>query len=357
MVASTAIPAALMRPSSRPAVLSTSPTTRSQSFSDVTSSAWSMPSRPARSVAMARPPSRATASFTAAPIAPAAPLISTTLSLRRLISITQPCAGVHHHHRRRQQRNLPALPAVLREHLAETHHQLLARPHHPSDRDQPLALGRRQQVDLELGGQRGGVLRHQRQRRETARGIGDHRGESGVDEAVLLRQLGRKRQRDLAFTLVHGGHRRADRAHRALAGEAREAALAGDGIDRHAGTSEEPNVGGRGRSQALACLASRAVAAAISLRPSWPRSLTSFTQASVTGSACLRQRSASSAATVVIGLPRALIAASAVVASSSHSWPAAVAIARPLFLSIIDLRSAGSASYFALFMASTKVVV
>jgi len=80
------MPAALTSPSSRPVSRSMSAMTRCQSCSDVTSSAYAPSARPGRSLVSARPPCAVTAAAIADPIAPAAPVTSTTFSVRRSIS-------------------------------------------------------------------------------------------------------------------------------------------------------------------------------------------------------------------------------------------------------------------------------
>src|SRR3984957_696276 len=80
------MPAALTRPSSRPPFCSMAPITRAQSASTVTSSAWMTLARPGRSVVTATPPCAAIEPAIADPIAPAAPVTSTTLSLSRCIA-------------------------------------------------------------------------------------------------------------------------------------------------------------------------------------------------------------------------------------------------------------------------------
>src|ERR1700736_7052012 len=85
------------------------------------------PARPARSVLTARPPSRATAAATAMPMAPAPPVIRTTLSASRVMSITQPGCGIEHHHGGGHQRHMLALSRVLGKHVAQAYHELLAR--------------------------------------------------------------------------------------------------------------------------------------------------------------------------------------------------------------------------------------
>ena len=83
-----------------------------------------------------------------------------------------------------------------------------------------LAVGGRQQVDLEFHREDGTVGGEQRKSGVTAGGIGDGRDHAGVKEAMLLRKLVPERQLDLAQARFDPGQRGADMRHDALAGEA-----------------------------------------------------------------------------------------------------------------------------------------
>ena len=77
---------------------------------------------------------------------------------------------------------LPAIPHG--EDLDVADGQGAARLEHGADRAQTLAGGRRQQVDLELGGEHRSAGREQGVGRIAARRVGDGRGDAGVEEAV-----------------------------------------------------------------------------------------------------------------------------------------------------------------------------
>jgi hypothetical protein len=130
------------------------------------------------------------------------------IAFRYLIarSIAQAGAGVDHHHGRGDEGNLFAGATVLGKHFAECDNQLLAAANDAADRAQPLAFGRRQQVDLELGGQHRSVARHYGERRIAAGAIGDGGDGAGMDEFMLLKDFVRERQHDLHFARAHGGN-------------------------------------------------------------------------------------------------------------------------------------------------------
>ena len=78
-------------------------------------------------------------------------------------------------------------------------------------RDDPIADGRRQQVDLEFGAQYPGPGRHEAQRRVPRRGIGDGSHGRRMDEAVLLRDGGTWTNRYLDGARRDLAERRAER--------------------------------------------------------------------------------------------------------------------------------------------------
>ncbi len=68
---------------------------------------------------------------------------------------------------------------------------------HRAAKQEALALAGRQQIDLELDGEHGGVFRHQRKGGIAAGGIQRRRDDAGMQEAMLLGQRGRIRHLDL----------------------------------------------------------------------------------------------------------------------------------------------------------------
>src|SRR5262249_54676305 len=87
-------------------------------------------------------------------------------------------------------------------------------------RHQLLAIGRRQEIDLELGGQHRAVRRKQGEAGITARRIRNGAGDPGMEEAVLLRQLLLERELDGDEPGLDPGEARADEMHHLLAAEA-----------------------------------------------------------------------------------------------------------------------------------------
>jgi hypothetical protein len=86
--------------------------------------------------------------------------------------------------------------------------------------DEIVAVGRRQQVELELDGEHVGAGRHQRQPGIAAGAVDDGAGDAGVEEAVLLRQVVAEGQADLAVAGRQRAHPGADQVHHLLPGEA-----------------------------------------------------------------------------------------------------------------------------------------
>ncbi|KAG0753061.1 hypothetical protein G6F22_021614 [Rhizopus arrhizus] len=68
--------------------------------------------------------------------------------------------------------------------------QALARLHHPPAGDKAVALGRRQEVHLELRGQDVLAGPEQREGRVAARAVRNRRGDPRMQKAVLLAQVG-----------------------------------------------------------------------------------------------------------------------------------------------------------------------
>ena len=95
---------------------------------------------------------------------------------------------------------------------------------------QVAAHGGRQQVDLELHGEHAGLGLEQREAGVAAGRVRDRRDHPGVEEAVLLGELGPEGERDLDPPRLDALHRRAEVGHDPLAREARARALLEVGI-------------------------------------------------------------------------------------------------------------------------------
>src|SRR5262249_18311373 len=98
-------------------------------------------------------------------------------------------------------------------------------------------------------------------------------------------------------------------------------------------------------------------ASAISASASMLLPFISAAQASIPGSATLRQRATSAASSVTIALPRRLAASSPGASPSFMALPAQREVSSPELSSITFLRSGGRPSYLALFIAKMKNVV
>ena len=97
--------------------------------------------------------------------------------------------------------------AVLdRIHLAAGDDEVAAGFQHPAFGDQEIAVGGRQQVELEFDGQHFGAGRHQGQPGITAGAVHNRGGDAGVEEAVLLGEVGAEGQADFAMPGGQGAH-------------------------------------------------------------------------------------------------------------------------------------------------------
>ncbi|MBV1706747.1 MAG: hypothetical protein KGQ37_06020 [Hyphomicrobiales bacterium] len=87
-------------------------------------------------------------------------------------------------------------------------------------RDQALAYGRRNEIDLEFRGQDTAISGHHLQSCITCRRIGNRTRRSGVNESVLLGDLRARDQRNLDLAGRYLDQRRAQSAHQPLLVEA-----------------------------------------------------------------------------------------------------------------------------------------
>ena len=110
-------------------------------------------------------------------------------------SVAQPRTLSYRHHRRLHQRHdfagvrlgLWAFPH--RDQLARAHGERPPRPDHSPHRSEACSGARRKQVHLELDAEHGSRRWHQGQRGVPAGAVDHRRGRSGVQEAVLLREI------------------------------------------------------------------------------------------------------------------------------------------------------------------------
>ena len=109
---------------------------------------------------------------------------------------------------------------------ASTRHTVSVRPLRITSptRDHALAVGGGEEVHLEFHGEHAGIGREEREARVAAGGVGDGGDDAGVEEAVLLGELGAERERDLDAARLHRLQHRAQVRHRPLAREARAGA-------------------------------------------------------------------------------------------------------------------------------------
>src|SRR5580704_17780945 len=108
-------------------------------------------------------------------------------------------ADGHHrglHQRDPDQRGLWVAVAIVGpgDDLGRADRERASRTHDLAGGAEPVAPGRREQVDLELHGQHVPVLGHQARRSVSARRVRERRDRPGVHEAVLLAQVGPVRQ-------------------------------------------------------------------------------------------------------------------------------------------------------------------
>jgi len=107
-------------------------------------------------------------------------------------------------------------PSSTANHVAGAGRERPARPYHAAARHDALALPGRHEVHLELHREHRRVPRHQREGGVTAGAVDDRRHRAGVEEPVLLRQVGAEREADVHLAGRHALQRR----HHPLAREA-----------------------------------------------------------------------------------------------------------------------------------------
>jgi hypothetical protein len=128
--------------------------------------------------------------------------------------------AVHGHQGLLHGRAVGCLAVLDRINLAARDDEVLAGFQDLALGDEVFAIGGRQQVQLEFDGQHVGALGHQGQSGIAAGAVDDGAGDAGVEEAVLLGQVGAEGQPDFAVAGAQRAHFGADQAHHALPREA-----------------------------------------------------------------------------------------------------------------------------------------
>ena len=104
-------------------------------------------------------------------------------------------------------------------HFNLAHRQCLAALDYPAACQKVAAIGRCQQIQFDFRGQH--ILRRAKytQGSVATSTVGNRGGNAGVQETILLRQIGAICQRDFDQTRRHGGDLCADSTHHCLAGK------------------------------------------------------------------------------------------------------------------------------------------
>ena len=114
-------------------------------------------------------------------IEPTNPMASPALGL-----IDYPVAILYRHQCGGKQSNKRFFASPLRNDFRLRDCECPSRPYHATTSQNPVADRRSQEVDLELGGERANLRRHQAERRIAGGRIRNGGDGSGVDETVLL---------------------------------------------------------------------------------------------------------------------------------------------------------------------------